>query len=197
MVNRHFTLENVLHCQSVENGFKIVDICVLKPSLSWSLLEAGANKKKDYFRLKKKKKNPLISFMYLYINFVYSVFLKQVLVTKFDKNKATMKAEEKKLLLETIKSLQAAIDTTRSQLVAGETPKSKVQVDREILDTELELYTVQAEGGDISKLRARLNQLRAQQQAAGYPASRSARHAPYSTARSVVIWCPYFTFVVW
>lgn len=107
----------------------------------------------------------------------------KVLVTKFDKNKATMKAEEKKLLLETIKSLQAAIDTTRSQLVAGETPKSKVQVDREILDTELELYTVQAEGGDISKLRARLNQLRAQQQAAGYPASRSARHAPYSTAR--------------
>lgn len=140
------------------------------------------------------KKN-IIASLHEIVNLLllYSVFLKQVLVTKFDKNKATMKAEEKKLLLETIKSLQAAIDTTRSQLVAGETPKSKVQVDREILDTELELYTVQAEGGDISKLRARLNQLRAQQQAAGYPASRSARHAPYSTARSVVKWSPYFT----
>lgn len=94
-----------------------------------------------------------------------------------------MKAEEKKVLLETIKSLQVAIDTTRSQVVAGEAPKTKFQVDREILDTELELYTVQAEGGDITKLRTRLNQLRAQQQAAGYPPSRSVRHNPYGSGR--------------
>lgn len=94
-----------------------------------------------------------------------------------------MKVEEKKLLLETIKSLQAAIDTTRSQLVAVQAPKSKAQVDREILDTELELYSIQAEGGDSSKLRMRLNLLRSQQQGSGYLGSRSVRHGPYTTGR--------------
>lgn len=91
-----------------------------------------------------------------------------------------MKAEEKKQLLETIKSLQGAIDSTRSELSNVETPKSKAQLDKEILDTELELYAVQAESGDASKLRLRLSQLRAQQQAAGYPPSRLYRHSPYS-----------------
>lgn len=95
-------------------------------------------------------------------------------------NKATMKPEEKKQLLGTIKSLQGAIDSTRSELSAAEVPKSKAQLDKEILDTELELYTVQAESGDATKLRVRLSQLRAQQQAAGYPPTRSVRHSPYS-----------------
>lgn len=92
-----------------------------------------------------------------------------------------MKADEKKQLLETIKSLQGAIDSTRSELSSVETPKSKAQLDKEILDTELELYAVQAESGDASKLKMRLSQLRAQQQAAGYPPSRPYRHSPYST----------------
>lgn len=107
----------------------------------------------------------------------------KVLVNKLEANKANMKPEEKKVVLETIKSLQAAIESTRSQVVGGDVPKSKVQVDREILDTELELYSVQAEGGDITKLRIQLNQLRAQQQASGYLPSRSVRHSPYGLPR--------------
>lgn len=104
----------------------------------------------------------------------------QVLLKRVETNKATMKPEEKKQLLETIKSLQGAIDFTRSELSsAAEVPKSKAQLDKEILDTELELYAVQAESGDATKLRARLNQLRAQQQAAGYPPTRSVRRSPY------------------
>lgn len=91
-----------------------------------------------------------------------------------------MKPEEKKQLLETIKLLQGAIDTTRSELSAAEVPKSKAQLDKEILDTELELYAVQAESGDATKLRLRLSQLRTQQQAAGYPPTRSVRHSPYN-----------------
>lgn len=106
-----------------------------------------------------------------------------------------MKSEEKKKLLGTIKSLQTAIDNTRSELVSAETtsaastPKSKAQLDRDILDTELELYNVQAEGGDTAKLRLRLGQLRSKQQAYGYPPTRSLRHSPYVTSRFVDI--PY------
>ena len=111
-------------------------------------------------------------------------FLFQVLVNKLDQNKSTMSVEEKKLLMETIKSLQGAIETTRSQIVGSDQPKSKKQVDREVLDTELELYTVQAEGGDITRLRNRLKQLKAQQVAAGVT-PRTVRSSPYSLERLV------------
>ncbi|KAK3864797.1 hypothetical protein Pcinc_029538 [Petrolisthes cinctipes] len=113
----------------------------------------------------------------------------KVLVAKLEDNKGTMKSEEKKKLLGTIRSLQTAIDSTRSQLVSAETasavnaPKTKAQLDRDILDTELELYNVQAEGGDTTKLRLRLGQLRSQQQAYGYPPTRSLRHSPYVSSR--------------
>ena len=107
---------------------------------------------------------------------------------KFDKNKATLKPEEKISLLDTIKSLQNVIEQTRKELktsalpakpVAATTPaaaattqtaaaaaaavgaavatagatatpatpvKTRQELDKEILDTELELYSIQADG---------------------------------------------------
>ncbi|XP_076068375.1 zinc finger protein swm [Oratosquilla oratoria] len=112
----------------------------------------------------------------------------KVLLAKLDTNKATMKDDEKKKMMQTIRSLQSVIETTKAQ-IQQQQPKSKAQslfcmrldqVDKEILDTELDMYTRQAEGTDVTELRSKLLTLKAQQ----IPKpSRGARHSPYALSR--------------
>lgn len=92
----------------------------------------------------------------------------KILLTRLDTNKATMKSEDKKTLLTTIKSLQSAIDTTREQLLVKkeiniDKPQTGPKLDKEIMDTELDLYNTKAEGGDISRIQKKLLLLRQQQ----------------------------------
>ncbi|CAL4122881.1 unnamed protein product, partial [Meganyctiphanes norvegica] len=113
----------------------------------------------------------------------------KVLLNRLDTNKATMKAEEKKTLLSTIKSLQSAIDTTREQLLVNKEttiikPQMGPKLDKEILDTELELYNTKAEGGDITRLQNKLLLLKQQlllqhQQLALSGHGRGRGHHPY------------------
>lgn len=51
---------------------------------------------------------------------MYSLF--QLLINKLETNKSTMKPEEIKVLLNTIKTLQKAVETTKAQLASSQTP---------------------------------------------------------------------------
>ncbi|XP_065343742.1 RNA-binding protein 26 isoform X3 [Cloeon dipterum] len=101
----------------------------------------------------------------------------KVLIEKLEKGKITLKPVEQKQLLETIKSLQESIETIRKDLapqaavVAAAAPapkaklpppvrKTKEEVQKEILDAELDLITHQQEGKDSSELKLKVAELK-------------------------------------
>ncbi|CAB3362956.1 Hypothetical predicted protein [Cloeon dipterum] len=101
----------------------------------------------------------------------------KVLIEKLEKGKITLKPAEQKQLLETIKSLQESIETIRKDLapqaavVAAAAPapkaklpppvrKTKEEVQKEILDAELDLITHQQEGKDSSELKLKVAELK-------------------------------------
>ena len=100
----------------------------------------------------------------------------RVLIEKLEKNKSTMKAEERATVMKTVRTLQETIEklkrdlqqqppgsnsttTKLQQVVALPTAKAVEEARKEVLDTEIELYQKQMEGSDTTELQRRLQEL--------------------------------------
>lgn len=103
----------------------------------------------------------------------------KVLIEKMEKSKTNQKVTEQKELLGTIKSLQESIETIRKDLapqnavvVAAAAPivkpkmvpppprKTKEEIQKELLDAELDLITYQQEGKDSTELKLKVAELK-------------------------------------
>ncbi|KAM4699483.1 RNA-binding protein 26 [Discoglossus pictus] len=89
----------------------------------------------------------------------------KILISKLEKNK-TMKSEDKAEILKTLEMLTNSITKLRDELKAGSSgahaiknSKSKAQMQKELLDTELDLYKKIQAGGDVAELRRRYTEL--------------------------------------
>ncbi|XP_033115635.1 RNA-binding protein 26-like [Anneissia japonica] len=88
----------------------------------------------------------------------------KLLIQKLEKGKG-LSTEVKSSILESMKALNKQIDKTKSEIVSK--PKTASSTQKELLDTELELYNQQAEGGDTSQLKKRVAQLKLEARSLG------------------------------
>lgn len=92
----------------------------------------------------------------------------KMLITKLEQGKSTMTTLKRAEIMKSIKMLSENIEKTKKELTdAKPKTKDKKQAERELLDTELDLYNQQSEGGDTSDLRKRVDELRREAQALG------------------------------
>ncbi|XP_073436539.1 RNA-binding protein 26 isoform X2 [Dendrobates tinctorius] len=89
----------------------------------------------------------------------------KMLITKLEKNKA-MKAEDKADVLKTLETMTNSITKLRDELKAVSSTgnslrstKSKSQMQKELLDTELDLYKKLQAGDDVADLRRKYTEL--------------------------------------
>ncbi|KAM4795167.1 RNA-binding protein 26 isoform 2-T2 [Rhinophrynus dorsalis] len=89
----------------------------------------------------------------------------KMLISKLEKNK-TMKSEDKAEILKTLETLTNSITKLRDELKAVssggnavKTNKSKAQMQKELLDTELDLYKKIQAGEDVTELRRKYTEL--------------------------------------
>ncbi|XP_078077763.1 RNA-binding protein 26 isoform X3 [Mustelus asterias] len=89
----------------------------------------------------------------------------KILISKLEKNKK-MKSEDKTEIMKTLQALTKSITKLQDELkgsgtgsTAPKTVKTKAQMQRELLDTELDLYKKVQAGEDITGLRKKYNEL--------------------------------------
>ncbi|KAM9321550.1 LOW QUALITY PROTEIN: RNA-binding protein 26 [Gastrophryne carolinensis] len=107
----------------------------------------------------------------------------KILISKLEKNK-NMKPEDKAEILKTLETLTISITKLRDELKAvsatGTTLKSnktKAQMQKELLDTELDLYKKIQAGEDVTELRRRYTELQLEAARRGILASGRGRGA--------------------
>ncbi|GCB71377.1 hypothetical protein scyTo_0001545 [Scyliorhinus torazame] len=116
-------------------------------------------KKQDTLRLQqdvRKKKREILE---------KHIETQKILISKLEKNKK-MKSEDKTEIMKTLQALTKSITKLQEELKASatastapKTVKTKAQMQRELLDTELDLYKKVQAGEDITGLRKKYNEL--------------------------------------
>ncbi|XP_038673626.1 RNA-binding protein 26 isoform X5 [Scyliorhinus canicula] len=116
-------------------------------------------KKQDTLRLQqdvRKKKREILE---------KHIETQKILISKLEKNKK-MKSEDKAEIMKTLQALTKSITKLQEELKASatgsttpKTLKTKAQMQRELLDTELDLYKKVQAGEDITGLRKKYNEL--------------------------------------
>ncbi|XP_060681915.1 RNA-binding protein 26 [Hemiscyllium ocellatum] len=116
-------------------------------------------KKQDTLRLQqdvRKKKREILE---------KHIETQKILISKLEKNKK-MKSEDKTEIMKTLQALTKSITKLQDELKtsgtgcpAPKTVKTKAQMQRELLDTELDLYKKVQAGEDITGLRKKYNEL--------------------------------------
>ncbi|XP_078258447.1 RNA-binding protein 26 isoform X2 [Rhinoraja longicauda] len=116
-------------------------------------------KKQDTLRLQqdvRKKKHEILA---------KHIDTQKILISKLEKNKK-MKLEDKAEIMKTLQTLTKTITKLQDELKSGGTSsslpkimKTKAQMQRELLDTELDLYKKVQAGEDITELRKKYNVL--------------------------------------
>ncbi|XP_069746422.1 RNA-binding protein 26 isoform X2 [Narcine bancroftii] len=116
-------------------------------------------KKQDTLRLQqdvRKKKHEILA---------KHIDTQKILISKLEKNKK-MKLEDKAEIMKTLQTLTKTITKLQNELKTSgtssslpKTMKSKAQMQRELLDTELDLYKKVQAGEDITELRKKYNEL--------------------------------------
>ncbi|XP_067842600.1 RNA-binding protein 26 isoform X2 [Heptranchias perlo] len=116
-------------------------------------------KKQDTFRLQqdvRKKKREILE---------KHIETQKILIAKLEKNKR-MKTEDKAEIMKTLQALTKSITKLQDELKASgtgssfpKTVKTKAQMQRELLDTELDLHKKVQAGEDITELRKKYNEL--------------------------------------
>lgn len=93
----------------------------------------------------------------------------RVLIERLEKNKSTIKTDERAAVMQTVRNLQETIEKLKKDLMK-ETPsppaiqqsgpvKTPEEAKKEILDAEIELYQKQMEGSDTTELQRRVQEL--------------------------------------
>jgi RNA-binding protein 26 len=116
-----------------------------------------------------------------------------VLIERLEKNKSTIKTDERAAVMQTVRNLQETIEKLKKDLqttspnqgatVVANAPnvgvpthpaKTPEEAKKEILDVEIELYQKQMEGSDTSELQRRVQELNSiiSQSHRGHPSNR-------------------------
>ena len=99
-----------------------------------------------------------------------------MLIERLEKNKSSIKGEERAAVMQTVRTLQESIETLKKDLQVSAAKESNANVSRspfqpiagtksvedaqkEILDAEIELYQKQQEGSDTTELQKRVQEL--------------------------------------
>lgn len=117
----------------------------------------------------------------------------RVLIERLEKNKSTIKTDERAAVMQTVRNLQETIEKLKKDLqttspnqgatVVANAPnvgvpthpaKTPEEAKKEILDVEIELYQKQMEGSDTSELQRRVQELNSiiSQSHRGHPSNR-------------------------
>lgn len=104
------------------------------------------------------------------------------LISKIENGKATMKQDEKTKVMRLLKELSTSIDKTKEDIrnmiaIAGLKKRSKTEVQKDLLDAEMELFTKQHEGGpEVEMIQQKVNSLKIEAARIGIlPTSRAPR----------------------
>ena len=103
------------------------------------------------------------------------------LIVKVEKGKGTMKPEDRKAILSIIKELSNKIDKTKEEIktaltISSVKTKSRQEVQKELLDAEMELFNCQQDNSDhTAEIQQKVNLLRLEAAKSGLlPTSRGA-----------------------
>lgn len=132
----------------------------MQKSVSYSTHNTDAQKKKqETLKLQqdvRKKKQEILE---------KHIETQKMLITKLEKNKS-MKADDKADILKTLETLTNSITKLRDELKAVSSAgnavrrnRSKVQMQKELLDTELDLYKKLQAGEDVAEMRRKYTEL--------------------------------------
>merc|ERR1719270_3254556 len=106
----------------------------------------------------------------------------KALISKIEKGKGTMKQDEKMKVMNLLKELSNSIDKTKEDIknmisISGLKKRSKAEVQKDLLDAEMELFTAQHDGGDeIQQIQQKVNSLKIEAARIGIlPTSRAPR----------------------
>lgn len=115
----------------------------------------------------------------------------KALIAKLEKSRATIKPEEKATIMGLIKELSASIDRTKDDLKTILTlppkPKTRQEIQKDLLDAEMELFQRQQDGtSETAEIQKRVNMLRLEAAKSGLlPTSRPARGRGGYRARGI------------
>lgn len=129
----------------------------------------------------------------------------RVLIERLEKNKSTIKTDDRAAVMQTVRNLQETIEKLKKDLqttnpnhghaIVGHAPtigtpahltKTPEEAKKEILDVEIELYQKQMEGSDTTELQRRVQELNSiiSQSHRGHPSNRrGARMSSRGTLR--------------
>jgi seryl-tRNA synthetase len=116
----------------------------------------------------------------------------RVLIERLEKNKSTIKTDERAAVMQTVRNLQETIEKLKKDLqttspnqgaaaanapnvgVPSHPAKTPEEAKKEILDVEIELYQKQMEGSDTTELQRRVQELNSiiSQSHRGHPSNR-------------------------
>jgi len=106
----------------------------------------------------------------------------KALISKIEKGKGTMKPDEKDKVMNLLKELSNSIDKTKEDIrnmisVSGLKKRTKAEVQKDLLDAEIELFTKQHDGGpEIQQIQQKVNSLKIEAARVGIlPTSRAPR----------------------
>lgn len=106
----------------------------------------------------------------------------KALIVKLEKGKGSIKPEEKAKIMKLLKELSASIDRTKEDIktslsVSGLKNRTKTEIQKDLLDAEMELFTKQQDGGpEIQQIQQKVNNLRIEAARSGLlPTSRPPR----------------------
>lgn len=98
----------------------------------------------------------------------------KALIIKLEKGKGTIKQEEKAKIMKLLKELSSSIDRTKEDIktslyVVG-LKRTKIEIEKELLDAEMELFTLQQDGEtETQELQEKVNNLRMEAARSGLP----------------------------
>jgi RNA-binding protein 26 len=87
----------------------------------------------------------------------------KMLIMKLEKGKGTIKVEEKSKIMKLLKELSSSIDRTKEDIkmsLSMVKSKSRSELQKELLDAEMELFTRQQDDEDTAEIQAKVNSLR-------------------------------------
>jgi len=92
----------------------------------------------------------------------------KALIVKLEKGKGIIKAEEKSKIMKLLKDLSSSIDRTKEDIKTSlSVNRNAADIQKELLDAEIELFALQQEGTDSNDLEIKVNHLRMEAAKAG------------------------------
>merc|ERR1719398_133700 len=89
----------------------------------------------------------------------------KALIVKLEKGKGSIKPDEKTKIMKLLKELSSSIDRTKEDIktslsMATMKSKSKSELQKELLDAEMELFTRQQDNEETAEIQQKVNSLR-------------------------------------